>query len=200
MFTRRQAIAALTGEAMASYLLADARQPAPARTQNHGDKMTERTYHLLGAPFRTGSLYPGNENVWDLMSERTGPYLRSPGQIPVLPGCDCSVAALPDDCGDTGAGVRADAVRGEAHVVTVPYASSVTGSCCFRSRAWTDTHGGWPQSPLCFRFWRSCSRSLSPCRSTTGSPAGGPMLFLPTGSRRSIVGTSIAGCGRAVWK
>jgi arginase len=101
---------------------------------------TGRTFHLLGVPLRTGSLYPGNESdaqayrdvkllarlraagcqafddgdvaipsylphhsippirswpgpriAWDLVSERVSPYLRQPGQVPLLIGCDCSV-------------------------------------------------------------------------------------------------------------
>lgn len=100
----------------------------------------ERTYHVLGVPLRTGSLYPGNENdaqayrevqmiarlqavgchaldegdvaipsylphhtippirnwpgpriVWDCVSERILPYLESPGRVPLLIGCDCSI-------------------------------------------------------------------------------------------------------------
>jgi arginase len=101
---------------------------------------SERTYHVLGVPLRTGSLYPGNENdaqayrdvrllarlqaaggravddgdvtipsylphhaippirswpgpriAWDCVSERIGPYLRQPGHLPLLIGCDCSI-------------------------------------------------------------------------------------------------------------
>ncbi len=100
----------------------------------------ERTYHVLGVPLRTGSLYPGNENdaqayhevqmltrlqavgchaldegdvaipsylphhtippirnwpgpriMWDCVSERILPYLESPGHVPLLIGCDCSI-------------------------------------------------------------------------------------------------------------
>jgi arginase len=115
----------------------------------------ERTYHILGVPFRTGSLTPGSEDdarayrearllerlhaagcsavdegeiripsflphhavppirswpgpriVWDLVSEQLAPYLRQPGHVPLLIGCDCSVVvgtvqalagAAPDD-------------------------------------------------------------------------------------------------------
>jgi arginase len=105
--------------------------------QFHG---TARTYHVLGVPLRTGSLYPGNENdaqayrdvqllarmqaagckavddgdvpipsylphhsippirswpgpriAWDCVGERVLPYLKEPGQVPLLIGCDCSV-------------------------------------------------------------------------------------------------------------
>jgi arginase len=101
---------------------------------------TERTYHVLGVPLRTGSLYPGSEDdaqayrdvqllarlqavgcralddgnvtipsylphhaippirswpgpriAWDCVSERIAPYLRQPGHVPLLIGCDCSV-------------------------------------------------------------------------------------------------------------
>jgi arginase len=115
----------------------------------------ERIYHILGVPFRTGSLIPGSEDdarayrdahllerlraagcnavddgeipipsylphhtvppvrswpgpriVWDLVSEQVAPYLRQPGHVPLLIGCDCSVVvgtaqglagAAPDD-------------------------------------------------------------------------------------------------------
>jgi arginase len=102
--------------------------------------LPECTYHVLGVPFRTGSLYPGNENdaqayrdvqllarmhaagckaiddgdvaipsylphhsippirswpgpriAWDCVSERILPFLRQPGHVPLLIGCDCSV-------------------------------------------------------------------------------------------------------------
>ncbi|HKX26278.1 MAG TPA: arginase family protein [Blastocatellia bacterium] len=102
--------------------------------------MSEPTYHVLGIPFRTGSLYPGSENdarayrevnllqrlaaagcraidegdlaipsylphhnippiknwpgpriAWDCIRERITPYLREPGQIPLLIGADCSI-------------------------------------------------------------------------------------------------------------
>lgn len=102
--------------------------------------MVERTYHILGVPLRTGSLYPGSENdaqayrdarllarlqaagctaqddgdvalpsylphhtvppirswpgpriAWDLVEERIGAYLRQPGHVPLLIGCDCSI-------------------------------------------------------------------------------------------------------------
>lgn len=105
----------------------------------HPDQ-TERTYHVLGVPLRTGSLYPGSENdaqayrdarllarlhaagcraldegdvaipsylphhaippirswpgpriAWDCVSERIAPYLREPGHVPLLIGCDCSI-------------------------------------------------------------------------------------------------------------
>jgi arginase len=105
----------------------------------HPDQ-AERTYHVLGVPLRTGSLYPGSENdaqayrdvhllarlqavgcqavdngdvaipsylphhaippirswpgpriVWDCVSERIVPYLRQPGHVPLLIGCDCSI-------------------------------------------------------------------------------------------------------------
>jgi arginase len=101
---------------------------------------TDRTYHILGVPLRTGSLYPGSENdaqayrdvqllarlraagcqavdegdvtipnylphhsippirswpgpriAWDCVSERVTPYLRQPGHVPLLIGCDCSI-------------------------------------------------------------------------------------------------------------
>jgi arginase len=100
----------------------------------------ERSYHVLGVPLRTGSLYPGTENdarayrearlierlaaagctvvdegdvaipsylphhqvppirnwpgpriAWDAVSERVAPYLRQPGHVPLLIGCDCSI-------------------------------------------------------------------------------------------------------------
>jgi arginase len=98
------------------------------------------TYHVLGVPLRTGSLYPGNENdaqayrdaqlvprlraagcaaldegdvalpsylphhaippirswpgpriAWDLVGERIAPFLKEPGHVPLLVGCDCSI-------------------------------------------------------------------------------------------------------------
>ena len=98
------------------------------------------TYHVLGVPLRTGSLYPGNENdaqayreaqlvprlraagcevmdegdvaipsylphhsippirswpgpriAWDHVGEGVAPYLRQPGHVPLLIGCDCSL-------------------------------------------------------------------------------------------------------------
>src|SRR5262245_53660071 len=98
------------------------------------------TYHVLGVPLRTGSLYPGNENdaqayrdahllaklqragctavdegdvaipsylphhaippirswpgpriAWDCVSERVARYLRQPGHVPLLLGCDCKI-------------------------------------------------------------------------------------------------------------
>jgi arginase len=115
---------------------------------------SERTYHVLGVPLRTGSLYPGSENdaqayrdaqlfarlqavggtavddgdvtipsylphhaippirswpgpriAWDCVSERIGPYLRQPGNVPLLIGCDCSIVvgatqALQDVAGE----------------------------------------------------------------------------------------------------
>jgi arginase len=100
----------------------------------------ERTYHVLGVPLRTGSLYPGSENdaqayrdarllerlraagcptvddgdvaipsylphhaippirswpgpriAWDHVGERLAPILQTPGQVPLLIGCDCSI-------------------------------------------------------------------------------------------------------------
>ena len=109
------------------------------------------TYHVLGVPLRTGSLYPGSENdaqayrdarllarlqaagctvqddgdvalpsylphhtvppirswpgpriAWDLAGERIAPYLREPGHVPLLIGCDCSIVV-----GTTQALVRA---------------------------------------------------------------------------------------------
>jgi arginase len=109
------------------------------KTSEHSHA-AERTYHVLGVPLRTGSLYPGNENdaqayrdvrmlarlqaagckalddgdvtipsylphhsippirswpgpriVWDCIGERIQPYLRQPGHVPLLIGCDCSV-------------------------------------------------------------------------------------------------------------
>jgi arginase len=105
------------------------------RTDGHG-----RTYHVLGVPLRSGSLYPGTEDdarayrdaglvqrlqavgcnivdegdvaipnylphhaippirnwpgpriAWDCISERIESYLRQPGHVPLLIGCDCSV-------------------------------------------------------------------------------------------------------------
>ncbi|MGH7400697.1 MAG: arginase family protein [Candidatus Rokuibacteriota bacterium] len=102
--------------------------------------MANTTYHVLGVPLRSGSLYPGSENdaqayrdvgllarlqaagcsarddgdvsipsylphhavppirswpgpriVWDCVSERIAPFLREPGHVPLLIGCDCSV-------------------------------------------------------------------------------------------------------------
>jgi arginase len=99
-----------------------------------------RTYHVLGVPLRTGSLYPGSENdaqayrdaqllarlraagcravddgdvaipsylphhavppirswpgpriAWDHVGERLAPILQTPGQVPLLIGCDCSI-------------------------------------------------------------------------------------------------------------
>ena len=98
------------------------------------------TYHVLGVPLRTGSLYPGSENdaqayrdarlvarlqaagctahdegdvaipsylphhaippirswpgpriAWDAVAERINPYVRQPGHVPLLVGCDCSI-------------------------------------------------------------------------------------------------------------
>jgi arginase len=102
--------------------------------------LMERTYHVLGVPLRTGSLYPGSENdaqayreagllarlgetgcaaidegdlalpsylphhaippirswpgpriAWDAVGERLDPWLRQPGHVPLLIGCDCSI-------------------------------------------------------------------------------------------------------------
>ena len=99
-----------------------------------------RTYHVLGIPLRTGSLYPGSEDdarayrdaglvarlqaagceavdegdvaipsylphhtippirswpgpriAWDCVGEAIKSYLRQPGHVPLLIGCDCSV-------------------------------------------------------------------------------------------------------------
>ena len=99
-----------------------------------------RTYHVLGVPLRTGSLYPGSENdaqayrdaqllarlraagcravddgdvaipsylphhavppirswpgpriAWDHVGERLAPIVQTPGQVPLLIGCDCSI-------------------------------------------------------------------------------------------------------------
>jgi arginase len=120
-----------------------------------------RTYHVLGVPLRTGSLYPGNENdaqafrdarlltrlreagcravdegdvaipsylphhtippirswpgpriAWDCVSERVAPYLREPGHVPLLIGCDCSIVV-----GTTQALMRA--AREDVHVLYV---------------------------------------------------------------------------------
>jgi arginase len=120
-----------------------------------------RTYHVLGVPLRTGSLYPGNENdaqafrdarlltrlreagcravdegdvaipsylphhtmppirswpgpriAWDCVSERIAPYLREPGHVPLLIGCDCSIVV-----GTTQALMRA--TREDVHVLYV---------------------------------------------------------------------------------
>jgi arginase len=35
--------------------------------------------------------WPGPRIVWDTLSERLQPLLKSPGQVPLLVGCDCSV-------------------------------------------------------------------------------------------------------------
>jgi arginase len=105
----------------------------------HADQ-AERTYHVLGVPLRTGSLYPGSEDdarayrdaqllarlhavgctalddgdvaipsylphhtippirswpgpriAWNCVGERIESYLRQPGHVPLLIGCDCSV-------------------------------------------------------------------------------------------------------------
>jgi arginase len=52
---------------------------------------TERSYHVLEVPLRTGSLYPGSEN--DAQAYRDVQLLprQQPGHIPLLIGCDCSV-------------------------------------------------------------------------------------------------------------
>jgi arginase len=129
--------------------------PMPERDQSG------RTYHVLGVPLRTGSLYPGNENdaqafrdarlltrlreagcraidegdvaipsylphhtippirswpgpriAWDLVSERITPYLREPGHVPLLIGCDCSIVV-----GTTQALLRE--ARQDVHVLYV---------------------------------------------------------------------------------
>jgi arginase len=129
--------------------------PMPERDQSG------RTYHVLGVPLRTGSLYPGNENdaqafrdarlltrlreggcravdegdvaipsylphhtippirswpgpriAWDMVSERITPYLREPGHVPLLIGCDCSIVV-----GTTQALVRE--ARQDVHVLYV---------------------------------------------------------------------------------
>jgi arginase len=129
--------------------------PMPERDQSG------RTYHVLGVPLRTGSLYPGNENdaqafrdarlltrlreagcravdegdvaipsylphhtippirswpgpriAWDCVSERIAPYLREPGHVPLLIGCDCSIVV-----GTTQALMRA--AREDVHVLYV---------------------------------------------------------------------------------
>jgi arginase len=129
--------------------------PMPGRDQSG------RTYHVLGVPLRTGSLYPGNENdaqafrdarlltrlreggcravdegdvaipsylphhtippirswpgpriAWDMVSERITPYLREPGHVPLLIGCDCSIVV-----GTTQALVRE--ARQDVHVLYV---------------------------------------------------------------------------------
>jgi arginase len=100
----------------------------------------ERTYHVLGVPLRTGSLFPGSENdaqpyrdvrllerlraagcqavddgdvalpsylphhaippirswpgpriAWDHVGERLAPIVQTPGHVPLLIGCDCSI-------------------------------------------------------------------------------------------------------------
>ncbi len=120
------------------------------------------TYHVLGVPLRTGSLYPGSEDdarayrearvlerlqavgchavdegdvaipsylphhaippvrswpgpriAWDCVSERVAPYLRQPGHVPLLLGCDCSIVA-----GTTQALLRAGSPD-EVHVLYV---------------------------------------------------------------------------------
>jgi arginase len=129
--------------------------PMPERDQSG------RTYHVLGVPLRTGSLYPGNENdaqafrdarlltrlreagcravdegdvaipsylphhtippirswpgpriAWDCVSERIAPYLREPGHVPLLIGCDCSIVV-----GTTQALMRA--AREGVHVLYI---------------------------------------------------------------------------------
>jgi arginase family enzyme len=35
--------------------------------------------------------WPGPRIVWDLVSERIGPWLAAPGHLPLLIGCDCSI-------------------------------------------------------------------------------------------------------------
>jgi arginase family enzyme len=35
--------------------------------------------------------WPGPRIVWDCVSERVAPYLREPGHVPLLIGCDCSI-------------------------------------------------------------------------------------------------------------
>src|SRR5262245_52765045 len=121
------------------------------------------TYHVLGVPLRTGSLYPGNENdaqayrdahllarlqragctavdegdvaipsylphhaippirswpgpriAWDCVSERLAPYLRQPGHVPLLIGCDCSIVV-----GTTQALMRATSAPDEVHVLYI---------------------------------------------------------------------------------
>jgi arginase family enzyme len=44
--------------------------------------------HHTVPPFRN---WPGPRIVWDLVSERVGPLLERPGQVPLLVGCDCSI-------------------------------------------------------------------------------------------------------------
>lgn len=119
------------------------------------------TYHVLGVPLRTGSLYPGSENdaqayrdarllerlqgagcpardegdialpsylphhtippirnwpgpriAWDWVGERIEPFLRSPGHVPLLIGCDCSIVV-----GTTQALRRAS--REDVHVLYI---------------------------------------------------------------------------------
>ena len=119
------------------------------------------TYHVLGVPLRTGSLYPGSENdaqayrdarllerlqaagctvkdegdvalpsylphhsvppirswpgpriAWDIVGEKIGPYLREPGHVPLLIGCDCSIVV-----GTTQALMRA--AGSDVHVLYV---------------------------------------------------------------------------------
>jgi arginase len=119
------------------------------------------TYHVLGVPLRTGSLYPGSENdaqayrdarllerlqgagcpardegdialpsylphhtippirnwpgpriAWDWVGERVEPFLRSPGHVPLLIGCDCSIVV-----GTTRALRRAS--REDVHVLYI---------------------------------------------------------------------------------
>jgi arginase len=158
------------------------------------------TYHVLGVPLRTGSLYPGNENdaqayrdahlltrlqragctavdegdvaipsylphhaippirswpgpriAWDCVSERLAPYLRQPGHVPLLIGCDCSIVV-----GTTQALMRASPAPDAVHVLYIDGdfddAPPDPGRCqsAAAMAVWLLTHGApfWNGPPL----------------------------------------------------
>lgn len=159
---------------------------------------TERIYHVLGVPLRTGSLYPGNENdaqayrdvhllarlravgcnalddgdvaipsylphhtippirnwpgpriAWDCVSGCIVPYLRQPGHVPLLIGCDCSIVV-----GTTQALMRVSAE--DVHVLYVDGDfddAAPDPDRCLSAAAlavWLVTHGSpfWAGPPL----------------------------------------------------
>ncbi len=135
-FSRRDFVLAGGGAVLAASLAS--RVEAESHIPSGGQ--SNPTYHILGVPLRSGSLYPGNENdaqaygdahflsrletagckaidegnvaipnylphhsippirswpgpriAWECVAERIAPYLKRPGHIPLLIGCDCSV-------------------------------------------------------------------------------------------------------------
>jgi arginase len=64
-------------------------QAAGCRATDGGDlAIPNYLPHHAIPPIRS---WPGPRIVWDLVSERLGPSLATPGHVPILVGCDCSI-------------------------------------------------------------------------------------------------------------